>query len=325
MTPLSPRPFRSGAEPARESLQLKLYRKALRRLRNPQMLLDDYRNLRLRIANIPSRIATRYLDLYTFYHQKLRTPGGVYTIRGRGYKMWLPISWGKTIVQRRFGIYERETYGVLAAILRPGMIVIELGACYGEFTIYMARLVGANGIVYSFEPFPLYFSILQRNVALNRLNNVVLLNKAVAGSGVERVLFDRESIHPYGSLGQISGLDYSVRSPQVVPGETPTVEVECVSLSDFIKVRKLPVDFIMMDIEGCETEVLKDIEPILRADGHKPILYCELHPTFYRPGDMRWIEALFESCGYATEWHYGYHLLGWASQTRPAGIHRSPA
>src|SRR5205823_9634513 len=116
------------------------------------------------------------IGAYAAYHARHRTPGKVYRIPGRRCRMWLPISSGEAVAQRRFGAFEPETFRTLDDIVQPGATVVEIGACYGEFTIHLSRLVTSSGRVYSFEMFPSYFEIAQRNVALNKLTNVELMN-----------------------------------------------------------------------------------------------------------------------------------------------------
>jgi FkbM family methyltransferase len=58
--------------------------------------------------------------------------------------------------------------------------VIEIGAFVGFYTVYLSRLVGSEGPVYSIEPFPSTFEILTANVRKLDLRNVALMNCAVS-------------------------------------------------------------------------------------------------------------------------------------------------
>ena len=253
-------------------------------------------------------LCAAYLKAYTAYHEKRKSPGRVYEIPGRDCKMWLPISWGKTVVQRRFGLFEPWTFETLRTVVEPGMRVVELGACYGEFTIQLSRLVGAEGRVYSFEPFPKYFAILKRNVELNNLRNVILFNQAAGEGSIGEVSFDSEAIHPYASLDQISGLDYSARGGSLDPQTRPTTKVPTVRLKSFLEQEGIEMDLLFMDIEGCEIPVLKDLEEILCSQ-RKPVIYLETHEMFYRPGDFDWMRTLLERSGYSTKTIDQRHLL----------------
>jgi len=223
--------------------------------------------------------------------------------------MWLPISYGETVAQRRFGTFEPWTFDTLDRIVRPGFVVIELGACYGAFTIHLSRLVGPTGRVYGFEPFPKYFKIAERNVALNALANVRLLNQAVAPPSMTSVDFNAESISPYSGVQQITGFDYPGASEGIKSGNDHSREtVRCVSLLEFWHNEQCAMDLLFMDIEGCEIEVLKNIRSLLCDGPKRPVVFFELHPYFYRSGDEASLNGFFEECDYSTERISG-HLL----------------
>ena len=63
--------------------------------------------------------------------------------------------------------------------LRPGDVVLDLGAHVGTFAIYAAKQVGPTGRVIAFEPSGNNFRLLEQNVLLNGLDNVDLLNRGV--------------------------------------------------------------------------------------------------------------------------------------------------
>ena len=276
--------------------------KVLRRFTAPAFLVRDVRRL-------VSDLRTDLIRLYANYQQKRKTPGRVFRIRRRNCRMWLPISYGETVAQRRFGTFEPWTFDVLDRIVRPGFVVVELGACYGAFTIHLSRLVGPEGRVYGFEPFPKYFEIAERNVALNTLKNVRLFNKAVTSQSMSSVDFSAESISPYSGVEQITGLDYSDvldSSETVSPHSIETVE--CVPLLEFLSSEQSTMDLLFMDIEGAEIGVLKNIRSLLCSEGKRPVVFFELHPGFYRSGDETWLYDFFEECGYSTE-RISSHLL----------------
>ncbi len=64
--------------------------------------------------------------------------------------------------------------------LHPGQVVLDLGANIGYFTLLFARQVGDSGHVYAFEPGPLSFLLLKKNIAANAYRNITPINKAVS-------------------------------------------------------------------------------------------------------------------------------------------------
>ena len=62
----------------------------------------------------------------------------------------------------------------------PGMIVVDVGANVGYFSLLAAELVGSSGKVYAFEPEPGNNGILQQNIEINSLSNIQV--EEMAGS-----------------------------------------------------------------------------------------------------------------------------------------------
>src|SRR3712207_5734051 len=69
--------------------------------------------------------------------------------------------------------YEPETFSFLRANLKEGQTALDIGAHIGLFSVVMARLVGASGHVFSFEPTPLTNEVLKETVRLNRCEEIV--------------------------------------------------------------------------------------------------------------------------------------------------------
>jgi len=107
-------------------------------------------------------------------------------------------------------------------------VVLDAGAFIGDFTIKVARKVKE---VVAVEPLPWAFKILKKNVEMNELKNVTLVNKA---------LWDGQT--------RIRITDKGVGS-SVGEGD---IEVETVSVDQLGK-----FSIVKMDIEGAEGVVVK--------------------------------------------------------------------
>jgi FkbM family methyltransferase len=64
-------------------------------------------------------------------------------------------------------IYERQTRAALRRLVKPGSLVLDIGANIGAHTLSLARLVGPSGRVLAFEPTDYAFRKLGRNLELN--------------------------------------------------------------------------------------------------------------------------------------------------------------
>lgn len=117
--------------------------------------------------------------------------------------------------------------------------IIDCGANIGMSIIYMKQKFPDAEIV-AFEPDDVNFELLNKNIASYGYTNVMLLKEAVWKENTY-ILFSNES---------------SMGSKIEINSNSNTKRIKAVRLKDFIKRR---VDFLKIDIEGAEYEVLKDI------------------------------------------------------------------
>jgi FkbM family methyltransferase len=189
----------------------------------------------------------------------------------------------------RRGMFEPETVRAFAALLAPGMTVLDVGANVGQFTLVAARRLGPTGRVHAFEPTPELVAHVLSNLELNGLDNVVVNEVAVSDATGHAVLHLVEADDP--------GVNSIVnRSPGA-----RTLEVPTVSLDDYLAERGVgPVDVIKIDIEGAEMPALRGARDLLTGDD-SPVLVLEFHPTTlgysgHSPDDLL---GLLNSNGYA--------------------------
>jgi FkbM family methyltransferase len=152
--------------------------------------------------------------------------------------------------------------------MRPkrGDIFIDIGAHIGKYTMQAAKIVGNEGIVIAIEAEPTTFKALTEGVASNGFSNVVTLNLAVYDKECGVVL---HSVPIGGKLMKGKGLTSIKRD--VGPG----IEVMAKPLDQIIDELKLTkVDFIKIDVEGAELEVLKGAKKTLLD--FKPTLVVEI-------------------------------------------------
>lgn len=127
--------------------------------------------------------------------------------------------------------------------------ILDCGANIGLATLFFKWLY-PNSIIYAFEPEPRTFEILKHNVAQNALRDVRLFNCALAGWNGKVDFF----AHPDNPATSAMS---TVR--ERAPGNR--TQVDCISLSSFLRQERIQrVDFMKMDIEGSEMEVIQDLD-----------------------------------------------------------------
>jgi FkbM family methyltransferase len=157
---------------------------------------------------------------------------------------------------------DRAERQLLKRVLSAGDVVVDAGANIGIYSQFLARCVGATGIVHSFEPSPENFKHLQS--ATHKLANVRLSQAALGEcSGRSRLyLSDR--------------LNVDHRTYMTEEESRRAVEIDIVALDDYFKPGQR-VDLIKMDIQGYELHALRGASRVL-GDNPKAKLLLELWP-----------------------------------------------
>jgi|GEM_PF-1939230 len=93
------------------------------------------------------------------------------------------------------------TYAINRVVV-PGNTVIDVGASFGYYTMYLSYLVGPEGRVYSFEASKNIFELLNLSVRMNQLKNVNLYNNPIYRA--DPGSFAKENQKNEGNVGQSS-------------------------------------------------------------------------------------------------------------------------
>jgi FkbM family methyltransferase len=165
---------------------------------------------------------------------------------------------------------------------KDGDIVVDVGAHMGRYTITSSNYVGPSGKVIAIEAHPYNFKILQRNIWLNRLTNVTAVNCAVYSAEARLKLY-----LPDEDLGYT--MHHSLMTNYLISKysqsiERKYIEVEAYTLDKLLQKYGIDqVNWIKIDVEGAEYEVLKGAKGILSENKQIAIL-IEVHgKDTYRP------------------------------------------
>lgn len=151
-----------------------------------------------------------------------------------------------------FGVYEVRTVRLIHQLLRAGDIAVDVGGNLGYMTLHMARAVGIDGLVITFEPLPENVQRLRRHLDLNQASNVRVVQAAVGEQAGELPLYNPADqgteTHARGSLRPRDDADETCTVPMVTLDE----EVD------------RPVRLIKIDVEGAEVGVLAGAKETIR-------------------------------------------------------------
>jgi FkbM family methyltransferase len=169
-------------------------------------------------------------------------------------------------------IYKEEIYAFRAP--HPAPYIIDGGANVGVSVLYFKDLYPGSEIV-AFEPDPAVFAALERNVRAARVDGVTL---------VPRALWSSATTLPFHAEGADGG--------HLAPGGAVAAAVSTVRLRDYLD---RPVDFLKLDIEGAETEVLCDAADRLGAVAR---IYVEYHSVVGRAQTLPELLGILRDAGF---------------------------
>ena len=161
--------------------------------------------------------------------------------------------------------FETEVENALVEYLHKGDVFVDVGAHFGYFSLLAARLVGNTGHVFSFEPTPSTYTILEENCCDYPI--ITTINNAVFSKNT------RLSLQDFGLQHSALNSLYSPRTTKPIQGKK--IKVETVSLDSYFANKSIKPDFIKIDAESSDYEILHGMTDIMKK--YKPIICIEMN------------------------------------------------
>lgn len=143
-----------------------------------------------------------------------------------------------------------DIYKLNGRTFEDGSVILDIGANVGIVSIWLAKQL-PNCMIIAYEPLPVNFDNLCRNIQLNEVSNVLAVNEAVTADGRPLTMH-----YNYDNLGGASGMT----------GLPPynTVDVPSVTLQQVFDLCAIDrCAYLKMDCEGAEHEILASAGPLL--------------------------------------------------------------
>jgi len=162
--------------------------------------------------------------------------------------------------------YEPEVCAWLKSRIKPGDVVLDVGAQIGLYAMFFARWVGAQGHVYAFDPSPEAVRLMNRHFAKNHLDGrITVIGSAVGATNGSASLL-------------AAGADAKNALVPPVVGEImqETIQVPVTRLDSYCLSHQLRPAVIKIDTEGWELPILRGAGELLKDESI--IWVVEMHP-----------------------------------------------
>ena len=176
---------------------------------------------------------------------------------------------------------QAELNNILAIVshLPANCVIVDAGANIGLVAVPIAQAVlPRNGVVHAFEAQRMMHYALCGSAALNDLENLYIYNKAL---GAERGIL--KAAKPNYAQPQDFGLFSLTQQDEALPERIEVVTIDSLELPG--------LDFLKVDVEGMEIEVLKGTRGCLER--YRPCCWIE-----YWKVEISEIKAAFEGLDY---------------------------
>jgi FkbM family methyltransferase len=187
----------------------------------------------------------------------------------QGFKIYISaLDYWVGHVTLKQGFWESQTTALFRRELKEGMVVLDVGANIGYFSLLAATLVGATGKVFAFEPGKGYSALIQKSTDANGFKNVTVVKKAV--------------------------LDRTGKIRLRLSPSAPFTKISAVCLDDYFADFTGSVDLIKIDVDGSEGTAIAGMMQLLKRNPSvKLIVEYDAKRVDDSP-DSHWLDSLLD-------------------------------
>ena len=196
------------------------------------------------------------------YREALRHEGPAVVEDSFGFRFVLQLYERPQALELLERAHDRALFAAMRRLIRAGDVVFDVGAHVGEISVPAARLCGAQGKVYAFEPAEGSCARFVENTALNGCENIFLQRTAVGEhTGTVTMNVFPAAYSAWSSRGEpvYAGAD------GVPVSKSTRVDVPCTTLDEFCAAQQIArIHFLKVDVEGYERDVFRGAARLLK-------------------------------------------------------------
>ena len=167
------------------------------------------------------------------------------------------------------GVHEPHSTPQFREELKPGMVLLEIGANIGYYTLIALQHLGPNGSVVALEPSPVNLCALSENLRLNEVDGRVKVFPYAAGR--------KPGVLPFYMMPRRNQSTLIMSDEYNKP--TSVTNVDVMTIDALLKEENVKVDYFRMDVEGFEVEVVEGMVETLTGVNGPVGAFIEIHPS----------------------------------------------
>lgn len=156
--------------------------------------------------------------------------------------------------------FELEVVELAERYIKKGTAVLDVGANFGQMSLLFSRLVGAGGVVYSFEAQKRVFDILNKTIEANNITNIKPQFCAVYFESGKTFHFPEPDFVRFGTYGSYNLPIDAVEGQEVVSLKIDDLQIE------------KPISFMKVDVQGCDLFAMQGAVETIKKH-QMPILF----------------------------------------------------
>jgi len=207
-----------------------------------------------------------------------------------GKWVWFSVQGWQSIVDR----YEPYMATAIRNNLRRGDVFVDVGAHFGPWSVFAARIVGERGTVFAFEP-SAAFNVLNENASLN--SPIKPFNIGLGSEDGTASFFAQGNARSGSLVDSVTQINRKYQ-PSV---PITKIQIKVRSLDSIFAEIGITPNVIKVDVEGFEYEVLRGAANLIRTT--RPVWVVEIHPPQLKLSGSSELAVLdfFKTNNYAIE------------------------